>query len=138
MRNVSFQLKHQVKAVTQSPINSVWFLQIVNWIRDSAVIWTNFWLNIWTIILNGFIFKWAYKTALSKGKWQKWRNVFFWFCCCFSLVILLLWFFVCVCFFCLLFSCHYGVIAFVVILVWLLPVSPNISYHFTSVRSSFS
>ena len=79
MRNVSFQLKHQVKAVTQSPINSVWFLQIVNWIRDSAVIWTNFWLNIWTIILNGFIFKWAYKTALSKGKWQKWRNFFFFF-----------------------------------------------------------
>ena len=85
MRNVSFQLKHQVTVVTQSPINSVWFLQIVNWIRDSAVIWTNFWLNIWTIILNGFIFKWAYKTALSKGKWQKWRNFFF-------LVLLLLFF----------------------------------------------
>ena len=138
MRNVSFQLKHQVTVVTQSPINSVWFLQIVNWIRDSAVIWTNFWLNIWTIILNGFIFKWAYKTALSKGKWQKWRNVFFgfvaaflWsFCCCGFLFVFV--------FFRLLFSCHYGVIAFVVILVWLLPVSPNTSYHFTSVRSSFS
>ena len=64
----------------------------------------------------------------------KMKERFFGFYCYFSLVILLLWFFVCACFSCLLFSCLYGVIAFVVILVWLLPVSPNTSYHFTSVR----
>ena len=72
------------------------FLQIVNLIRDSAMIWTNFRLNIWTIILNWFIFKWAYKTALSKGKWQKWRNVFLgfiatflWSFCCYGFLFVL-------------------------------------------------